>query len=464
MLPGREGEYVERFHLAASVGSISIDSFVVSNADEPNAASIQERDASIMGMCYEEVSPMIGDVRAIHLAGIALANITAFGVIFWLLRRKSFFPAFLVCSFFLTNVLGLLPLYFGWSEVRVTQHVLDRAIVATLAWAGLAMLCLAVCGYCAASWIWSKFWRDRCCRIEVNFWTVLSIFVMIACVVLASSLPKAIEYYQAAGGGGIGASARAAFLRSLINQETFGLKSHYFRLFFLLLPLVLNFIILSKAIDRNVFLIVPILIGIQVAILLYNGEKAPVAWYLFALGYLALAKGLFRKEFIWPAFGVGAALLIVVLAGPQSMRLMADRMILGGLTVGYYVIKIFPEESPFLAGSSLRLLGMGSDVRFNLDLFMWRNIFSDSYFSHLSGTATGAVWVQGYANFGWIGAGVFAAAFGAIVASAQALVTRLFVPSVAAGVGSLLIFHYSSLGESNLDRFLTDFYLERFPD
>lgn len=65
---------------------------------------------------------------------------------------------------------------------------------------------------------------------------------------------------------------------------------------------------------------------------------------------------------------------------------------------------------------------------------MCHNTFHAIYYSHFTGTATAAVWTQGYANFAWAGAAAFAFGLGALVADAYSLVLGLFTRSVAAGV------------------------------
>ncbi|MGR6860407.1 hypothetical protein ACU5EH_08880 [Aliivibrio salmonicida] len=463
--PGPKSSYIPFFMVSVTEGVEKISGLSVSNIDGLSTEELRGRDGLSLGMCYSTEYPLQGDANISDVLVILLLNLILTVSMLVLFKKKLYFPLLLTFAFFVTNVFGILFLYWGVSVVRLEQNITNRDILTNIAWFNLIGYLLTAVSYYVICSLFDRLDLKRVAIIkEININFKLAVFIYF-CVVIPFIMifnSGAIDYYLTSSGDLLGNAARASYLRSIITDSSFGLKSHHFRLLLVVVPLFLCLYIINDLLKNKFFVVAFFFFFVEAVILLYNGEKAPLIWFGFSLFYLFLIQEFFNNKWTIPFVSLSFLIVVVViLVSPQSaIGLLIDRTIFGATTVSYYMLELFPNTQSFLLGDSINIMGFKpTENSFNLDLYLWRNIFSSSYYSSLTGTATGTIWTQGYANFGMLGAGLFAFIFGGVVSFFYNTSQVLFKNNITVSLTAWLVFHYSSLGESNLTRYIGDFYL-----
>ncbi|WP_460565491.1 hypothetical protein [Hydrogenophaga aquatica] len=462
MPPGEKLSYAGGFVIGVGAGVERLDGIRVANSSVLNDSQLMERDRRSIGMCYETKSPLVGSVAYtdfIPMLGIAALSLA----LIWILaRRRETFPLILSLGFFATNVVGLFLLYFGLSDIRLEQAVADRSLIVSLAWYQCLVITMASACYLGMKRLLPKVVHLPDLSVSYHLPSTLVVYGILFVLSIWFGFRDVIDYYVTLMSDHIpGAATRASVIRNNISSNALGIKSHWYKLIFTDIPTFLNLLLIVYSTYTRRFWLASALFVAQSFLLVLSGEKAPIVWHLGAVVFILIT--LYRtppKTVLLSFVSITALGCLLVIWGPKSVLLWADRALLGSLTVAYTALKIFPAEHTFLGGASLRIFDFGITAeQFDLDLFMWRQIFHSSYFSHLSGTATGPFWLQGYANFGAFGAALFAATFGLILAAVEFLASKIRHSFVRTGLLAWLVGHYASFGESNLTRFILDFYL-----
>ncbi len=462
MQPGKKLSYAAGFVIGVGAGVERLEGIRIANSSALNDSQLLERDRRSIGMCYETKSSLVGTPSYTDFIPILGVAVLSLALIWILARRRKTFPLILILGFFATNVVGLFLLYFGLSDVRLAQAVVDRSLIVSLAWYQCLAITMASACYLGMKRLLPKVVHLPELSVSYHLPSALVVYGILLVLSVWFGFRDVIDYYVTLMGDHIpGAAARASVIRNNFALNAFGIKSHYYKLIFTDIPIFLNLLLIAHSTYTRRFWLATALFIAQSFFLALSGEKAPIFWYVGAVVFILIT--LFQmppKTVLLSFVSITALGCLLVIWGPKSILLWADRAFLGSLTVAYTALKIFPAEHPFLGGASLRIFDFGITAdQFDLDLFMWRQIFHSSYFSHLTGTATGPVWLQGYANFGAFGAALFAATFGFILAAVEFLVSKIRHSFVRIGLLAWLVSHYASFGESNLTRFILDFYL-----
>lgn len=467
MKPGVERSYIQHFLLKTDRSDDKIESLSVSHSSETvDKEFFIERDRISLPQCDNIIAKIEGEISPFGLASIVLLSIITLVLICYLCIRRMYFPMMIMITMFVTNAFGLIFLYFGISTVRLSQSVVSREILSNIALYNMVFVLLAVIGFWLVSAFFSLYINDRVrlARFDTDINQRIAKVILLTSVVFLtySSYQTLADLFFTYLNGNRGGSVRSSLLRADISSNTFGLKSHHFELIFIHFPIFLSLYFVSKALLERKYFNVLIFVSLAIPMLIYNGEKAPLIWYCFSVAYLLLVTNRLSNKWFMSLFLLGllSVTIIFLLPWQNSLSLLLDRTFFGASTVNYYGLKIFPTQHSFLDGESISMLGFRfAENYFNLELYLWRNIFSSSYFSSLTGTATGIVWMQGYANFGLPGMLLFSILFGSVVSFYFNAIKLIDSKAVVYPLFAFLIFHYVSFGESNLTRYLLDYYL-----
>lgn len=448
-------------------GAKEIHQVRVSNQSSPMPGIVNLRDEMSAGICFPLYEHVQGDFRAWEvsvLIGLSLALLT---LVLWCFMRSLYFYGIILFALLMGGVLGLIPLYMGWSVPRIEQGVVDRQVMMRIAY--YISLALSVC-IVTAYWVHKNVdvicakTKIRQLDIRLPTWSVLVCFIILTLIYVLT-----VFSFNVDRGGGIGLMGFAneslkSMNRALLIQHTLGLKTHHFRLLFYYLPIFLGFYLINAFIDRMDIKGVVLVVAVCAFLLIIGGEKAPLIWYCAAVGYIFLVRVDLKKTACCIAVSAVLLSLIMLVYGPGGIQLVVDRALLGGFSPTYHALIAFPDVHPYLNGTSIGFWGMKvvTGEYFDLDLYLWRNVFESSYFSHLSGTATGALWVQGYANYGILGVAIFSAIAAIVLVLYDRLMRQIFVPHIAIPLCAVLVFFFCSLAESNLTSLVFNYYLYVF--
>ncbi len=453
----KSGEYIQRFVLGMGGSDWSIEGLHVFQRGLYKRKFVEGRDRLSLGLCEDIKNHMQGEQKWIDHIKIILANLIFIGIIIFFAFRRDYSYAIITTCLYVTSGLGLFGLYVGASDVRLSQGVTDRRIISLLVNTTITFITFLSLGYYCIHRIKNKVNVKLEGLVVPPSIPVVGYSVLLA-VVMSNTLMDAISYYVSSNAIGKEGALYISYLREGISQDTMGLKSHYFRLIFIVFPIILSlYLVKTLSAQRRWFW--PLLITTCTSLLLIlNGEKAPLVWYIVTILFVFLADhGRLRVMAFVMAIILGSLFMLYVPI--DKINLMADRAIYGGLTVAYKALELFPNEIDYLHGKSISLFGYSlASPYFNLDLLLWRNIFPESYYSGVSGTSTGPVWVQGYVNYGWLGIPMVSFICGGIMAAYCIIAKSIAPKAVSYAILGWLIFHYSGASESNASRYIADFY------
>lgn len=457
MQPGKKLSYSSGFIIWIGDGVKRLNGLRVANTDALDDYQLYNRDRHSVGVCYETKMPIIGSFSYAHL--VPIIGLTAICMVFIrvLAWKRATFPLFMVFVFFITNVLGLYILYFGLSNVRLEQGITDRSLIVTLAWYQLIAFLIVAAFYSGVKRLLPDGAHLTYLSQSFRLPTITTLYVFLISLTIWFQISETANYFLTLMSG---FKSHASLIRNNLSLNILGIKSHYYHLFFFIIPTLLNLLIILTAFRSRNFSLVTAFVVIHVFVLSLTAEKAPFFWYLLSLFFIFANIFTPKSGTVVFVFSIVVTVIcLIFLFGPKWAALFADRALLGSLTVAYTALKIFPDQYNFLNGAGTGFFSIFFTSKpFNLDLFLWRQIFSSSYFSHLTGTATGPVWLQGFANFGIYGLVFSAVIFGLILSFMEYLAYSIQDKIISSGFLAWLVGHYASLGENNLSRYILDFY------
>ncbi|MGE9746023.1 O-antigen polymerase [Bdellovibrio bacteriovorus] len=447
------GAQVNSFSLVVAGGVRTISSVVLGNSSTNE--SLIERDLRASEYCFKP--PLtLGETSWLGTLGLVMLTLVATVLLVWLVKHREWFLSVLVSVYLSFSFFGVWVLYFGLSEYRLAQGVVDRSRILALGATNIGVLILIIGVWTLIS---SKNRSSLPGRSAFSLKGTFAVYVGIVLTLLCLALPNFISfmkvYLECVG-------PHCAVVVSQLRQDITDLgfmKPHYQRLIFYHITTLLSYFLLAGMYTANLerrYLKIVFLILFQMLILVYNGEKAPILWYLFGLLFMALSLGAVSSRKII------SVILLLVAVGPTIAAVglrFADRLSLGSLTVGYKVFEIFPSYVSYLRGKSVfDPFSMWGGSSFDLPFYQWRFIHPELLYSTIVGTSVTAFWGEAYGNFGVAGVVCAAVLFGGAIAVLYEIVSRIFSPSAAVAFISWIVFRYSVFVESLFSTLVIDFY------
>lgn len=449
-----KGAQISSFSLVVLGGVGSISSVVLGSGS--GVEDFTERDLSSSEYCFKPPFNL-GESSWFGPFVLLVLSFVGTALLVFLVKRSDWFLATLVSVYLSFSFFGIWILYFGLSEYRLAQGIFDRNRILSL-----GAINIFVLGVVVGVWLLLRSRVSSRREGKISFpirWGAV-FYVGIVLVLLVLALPNFISflrvYFQCEG-------AHCAVAVSQLRQDITDLgfmKPHYQRLIFYHITTLLSYFILSGMLTANHsrrYIKISCLIAIQMFILVYNGEKAPILWYLFGLLFIFLSLGIVRNKKLI------SILLLVLAIGPSIAAAVgsrfADRLALGSLTVGYKVLDIYPASISYLHGKSVfDPFALWGGSSFDLPFYQWRFIHPELLYSTIIGTSVTAFWGEAYGNFGFTGVVLAAILFGLGVTVLFEAVRGVFAQSAAVAIVAWAVFRYSVFVESLFSTLVIDFY------
>lgn len=418
-----------------------------------------ERDKIASEICQKPPGDSFGGA-VYDLPVLIFLTCVGLFVLMFFVRRQEWFFSVLITAWLCFSFFGIWGLYFGVSEYRLSQGVVDRDRILLLGILSITSLMLISIGWLCSQKTFS-FLKVPKTKEVLGFRFAGVVYLVLAgavCILALSNLHSFLTLlFQCKG-------THCATALAQVRQEITDLgfvKPHYQRLFFYHLSTFLSYLLiwhLLNKVNLRKTVVLMAVVSVQIFLISYNGEKGPLLWYSFGLLFIALSTGpaVVRRWALSLLSFISVAPVVLAAVGNS----FADRLSFGSLTVGYKLLDVFPGKMPFLGGISLfDPLHIFGGNKFDLPFYLWRVIHPELVFSSIQGTSVTAFWGEAYANFGWLGFFVASFVLGLFIGSLVSCVRSFGSVGDGAAFTAWIVFRYAVFAESLFLTLIVDFYL-----
>ncbi len=381
--------------------------------------------------------------------------------------------SFLLLSTFAFAYIGIYILYFGLDIYQISENNVNKLIYFKVLLCTITTIVFLIIGnyysrsifFVPMEKITKSFNKET--RSEI-FLYIFFVILILAVLSLYISKIENIALLLALSGS----DENLGIARSEMGNN-FGNSYHWYSFFtrgvatLILFSLYASWLKFKSKITGILFIILLIINIISSLLLL---EKGPIVWLLIGL---LITNTIVKRDGILPMRKIiivgiimvaGLAIFNVILLDfkdyESAINAISSRVFTGAISPSYYYISIFPNNIPFLYGSSFpnpsNLLPF-QHFRLTVEVMSWR--YPELASQGITGSSPTIFWAEAYANFGYIGVIIVPFIIGFLLNFVKVLI--LFIPNKAIRIGFITwsIIHYSKLAEAGFSGFFFDMEL-----
>ena len=400
------------------------------------------------------LATFVATIFLLHRAGIRLFSVTL--------------PSVAIGSMFIFSFVGLISLYFQFNEYTYSTNEME-----------IHLLLLLINSYCLITMSLSFVWANRLLGFKVknnignikplnNIEKKFIIFTFVVCVsvllLYLSKVPKIAIVTAILDGAN-----EAKLDRSLMTNDFAG-KLHRYNIFMISLSQIVafttltNYLLTRKKSDFILFIASFCVSGFAAVM---STQKGPFIIYILALFLtwcIITKRGIIPIKGIVFMGGISICILIsfyIFFMGSSSIDKallgMFNRAFCGEIIPAYHYLKIFPEEIPFLNGSTFpNPAGIMPYKPFRLTVEVMYKIHPELVRLGIVGSMPTAFWGEAYANFGWFGIALTPIFLGLFIFILNSVLLKLADGCIKIAYIAYLSVRYISVGTSGIFGFVFD--------